>query len=105
MNIVRFKKIPEWFKEMIEEFEDSALDFWFWGLIINKSNNIINFCAKKYAGEIKKDVIDIAKMIKIEIALLHGKINDLELKRELNKIKKMIKIELTDIQIFFWQDC
>lgn len=100
MNIVRFKKIPEWFKQMVEEFENSTLDFWFWGLVMNESNNIINFCAKKYAGEIKEDVFAFAKMIKIEIALLHGKINDFKLNRELNEIKRIIKIELSDIQIF-----
>ena len=101
MDIVRFKEIPKRISQMIDEFEDSALDFWFWSLITRKGNDIINFCAKKYAGEIKKDVVDIAKMIKIEIALLHGKINNIEMNRELNKIKKIIKTELTDIQIFF----
>lgn len=101
MNIVRFKEIPKRINQMINEFEDSTLDFWFWGLIRDKSNSIIDFCAKKYTGEIKEDIFAFAKMIKIEIALLHGKINDFKLKRELNEIRRIIKIELSDIQIFF----
>ena len=101
MNIARFKKIPEWLQKIMEEFEASTLDFWFWGLITRKSNNIINFCAKKYADEIKEDVFAFAKEIKIEIAIFQNNINDLKLEKELKKIKKAIKTELDDIQIFF----
>ena len=100
MTIVHFKKIPKQISEMINEFENTTLDFWFWGLIANKSNNIINFCAKKYADEIKKDILIFAKEIKIEIAVLQSKVNNLKLKKELNEIKQKIRIELADIQIF-----
>ncbi len=100
MTIVHFKKIPKQISEMINEFENTTLDFWFWGLIANKSNDIINFCAKKYADEIKKDILVFAKNIKIEIALLLNEINEKTLKQEMDKIKKMINEELADIQLF-----
>ncbi|MEA3463732.1 MAG: hypothetical protein U9R14_01490 [Patescibacteria group bacterium] len=103
MDIALFKKIPEWFKQMIEEFEDSTLDFWFWGLITRESNNIINFCARKYAGEIKEDIFAFSAEIKIKIAVLQTKIKDLKLKRELDEIRQIIGIELSDIQLFIKQ--
>ena len=100
MYLVHFKKIPEWLNQMIIEFEDSALDFWFWLLAIEKSSDIIKFYGKKYANEIKNEVFADAKKIKIEAAVLLNEINEKKLKQEINKIKKKLNQEIADIQIF-----
>lgn len=104
MDLVLFKKIPERFKQMVEEFKDSTLDFWFWRLSIKKAA-IIRLYAKKYLREIKDDIFTDAKKIKIEIALFLSEVNEKKLKRELkqeiDKIKQTINRELDDIQIFF----
>ncbi|MCG2698040.1 hypothetical protein L6307_03015 [Candidatus Parcubacteria bacterium] len=85
---------------MIIEFEDSALDFWFWLLAIEKSSDIINFYGKKYANEIKEEIFADAQKIKIEIALLLNEINERTIKQEIGRIRKIINREIADIQIF-----
>ncbi|MBA3047908.1 hypothetical protein KKC83_00085 [Patescibacteria group bacterium] len=100
MYLVHFKKIPGWLNQMIIEFEDSALDFWFWLLAIEKSSDIINFYGKKYANEIKEEIFADAQKIKIEIALLLNEINERTIKQEIGRIRKIINREIADIQIF-----
>jgi len=94
MNIVRFKKIPEWFEKMVKDFDDSILDFWFWRLTIEEGTDIVKFYARKYVSEIKEDIFAIAEKIKKESAVVQSKISR-------RKLFKRIEIELADIRIFF----
>jgi len=94
MKIVRFKKIPDWLQQIIKEFDDSVLDFWFWVPIIEKRTDIVMLYARKYAKEIREDIFTIAERIKRESAVLQSKISR-------RRLFERIEIELADIQLYF----